>query len=61
MSEKVEHIHSTGAMLEPMKIKLEKNSKGFNWEISIHGKDLAEILPKLEEANQALQGKYGGA
>ena len=42
-----------------MKIKVEKNSKGYNWEITISGKDLEEILPKLNTANAMLKIEYG--
>ncbi|VVB64564.1 Uncharacterised protein [uncultured archaeon] len=47
--------------LDPLKIILQKShASGFNWEIHIQGRDLAEILPKLREANSKLKGEYGG-
>ena len=53
----IQHVY--GGSPEPMKIKVEKNSKGYNWEITISGKDLEEILPKLNTANAMLKIEYG--
>jgi hypothetical protein len=46
---------------QPLKILLQKTSSGYNWEIHYNGKDLAEILPKIREANAALKKEYGRA
>ncbi|GEM_PF-1100617 len=53
----VEHIY--GASVEPLKIKLEKNTKGYNWEISCAGSDMADILCKLRAADAALKAEWG--
>lgn len=50
-----------GKSLDPCKIKLEKNSKGFNWEISMIGEDFPSILKKIDEINEVMKAKYGGA
>jgi len=55
----VEHIY--GAQSEPLKIKVEKNSRGYNWEICCTGSDMAEILSKIRAADAALKNEYGVA
>lgn len=42
----------------PLKIMLQKTNSGYNWEIHCSGRDLAEILPKIREANAALKKEY---
>lgn len=37
-------INSIG---EPAHIKIEKNSKGYNYELSLHGEDLRIVLDEL--------------
>ena len=51
-------VHKNG---QPLKILLQKTSKGYNWEVHYNGATLAEILPKLREANAALKKEYGRA
>lgn len=51
----VEHIF--GAQSEPLKIKIEKNSRGYNWEICCTGSDMAEILSKIRAADAALKNE----
>ncbi len=51
-----EVIHKHG---QPIKILLQKTLSGYNWEVHVSGKDLAEVLPKLREANNQLKGEYG--
>jgi hypothetical protein len=53
-------IHHTHTHDQPLKIKLESTTTGYRWEIHIAGKDLAEVLPKIREANNKLKGEYGG-
>lgn len=55
----VEHIY--GAQQEPLKIKIEKNSRGYNWEICATGSDMMEILSRLRAADAALKSEYGVA
>lgn len=47
--------------LQPIKIKLEKNSKGFNYEISVAGEEVDEIMALIAEANEKLEAAYGSA
>ena len=53
----VEHVY--GAQTEPYKIKLEKNTKGYNFEISVSGSDLKDVIARIDEANQVMAAKYG--
>ena len=46
---------------QPMKVLLQKTRKGYNWEIHIQGKDIAEILPELRSANVAMKREFGGS
>ena len=55
----VEHVF--GAQAEPLKIKVEKNSRGYNWEVCCAGSDMAEILTKIRAADAALKKEYGVA
>jgi len=55
----VEHIF--GAQAEPLKIKVEKNSKGYGWEITCTGSDMAEVLSRIRAADEALKAEYGVA
>lgn len=52
----VEHIHRNA---EPCKVKLEKNTKGFNWELSISGPDFVSCIKTIDEANEIMKMKYG--
>jgi hypothetical protein len=52
-------MHEYGKSLEPLKIKLEKNSKGYNWEISVTGRELEAILAEIRKADQSLRQEYG--
>ena len=42
-----------------MKIKLEKNTKGYNYEISIAWADIDEILARVKEADAKIKLEYG--
>jgi hypothetical protein len=55
----VEHIY--GAQVEPYKVKLERNTRGFNWEISVAGADLEDVMARIDEANEIMKAKFGGA
>jgi hypothetical protein len=55
----VEHIF--GAQTEACKVKLEKNSKGFNWELSMSGPDFVTCMKAVDEANEIMKSKYGVA
>lgn len=35
---------------EPAHVKIEKNSKGYNYELSLHGENLYEVLTALFDA-----------
>ncbi len=43
----------------PLKVRLEKTHRGYSWTILVEGQNLDEVLPKLNEANEALQKQYG--
>jgi hypothetical protein len=40
-------------------IRLEKNSKGYNWEISYSDEDEEAVLSKIREVNARLTKEYG--
>lgn len=52
-------VHAYGKSPEPIRVKVEKNSKGYNWEISVTGADLDDIFRKIDTAEERLQQKYG--
>lgn len=43
---------------DPIKVKLMKMSKGYQWEISIKGNESADILPQVWDIDQQLRDKY---
>jgi hypothetical protein len=47
--------------MEPVKIKLEKNTKGFNYEISVSGESVDSILAIIADAKAKLEKEYGVA
>lgn len=47
--------------LYPCKVKLEKNTKGYNFTLSMMGPDFATIIKEIEIANIAMVTKFGGA
>jgi len=55
----IQHLY--GAQTEACKVKIEKNSKGVNWELSISGPDFASCIRAIEEANEVMKAKFGGA
>lgn len=57
---KVFHYHSWEKTVEQVKVKLEKNSKGFNWEVSYSGDDADAVLKTIQETNEKLQVAFGG-
>lgn len=60
VTEEVKIVHIYGGSPEPVKIKLEKNSKGFNYEISVSGATVDTIVEKIAEAKSKLEKEYGG-
>jgi len=52
--------HLFGPQIEPLKIKIMKMRKGYNWEISCAGSAMAEILSKVRAADATLHKEYGG-
>lgn len=53
-------IHIYDKQPPVVKVKLERNSKGYNWEISYEHEDLDIALAKIREANERLKTEYGG-
>jgi hypothetical protein len=45
---------------EPVHITLTKNTKGYQWEISVHEKNLESALTTVDIADAELKHKYGG-
>jgi len=42
-------------------IKVERNSRGYTWEIKIYGDDIDEILRKIKETDDKLKVLYPAA
>lgn len=61
MTDIVEHHHSSAPMQEPIRIKLEKNTKGYSWEISCNGQTIDQIMAVISAADIRLRDTYGGA
>lgn len=55
--QRIEHYHHS----EPpgVRIKLEKNSRGYGWEIAATAPTVSEALMLLEEADAQLRSLYG--
>lgn len=60
MMDELKMIHIYDKQPRDISIKLEKNTKGYSWEISYAGEDLDKVLEKIREANARLQAEYGG-
>ena len=43
----------------PIHLTLSKNTKGYNWEISVRAKSLDEALVLINDANVKLEATYG--
>jgi len=44
----------------PAKIKLMRMSKGYwQWELSLQGSDLKELIAAIDDANEVMKTKYG--
>lgn len=57
---KIFHHHSWEKATEQVKVKLERNSKGYNWEISFAGEDADKVLAVVRATNEKLRVEYGG-
>lgn len=44
---------------EPAKVKIERNSKGYNWEVELRAEDMEEALRETTAAEDKLREKYG--
>lgn len=53
-------IHLYDRQPAEISVKLEKNTKGYNWEISYRGENVDEVLARIREVNQKLMAEYGG-
>ena len=54
-----EETHVLHTQDQPLKVLLKTTHTGYKWEITVMGKDLAEIMPKLREADTKLRREYG--
>lgn len=50
--------HEYGGSPDKVRIKLERNSKGINWEISATGATVDEALTLIAEAKAKIEGTY---
>ena len=51
--------HTWDETPERVKVKLEKNTKGYQWEITYCGPTVDATLGVIREANEKLQAEYG--
>jgi hypothetical protein len=51
--------HEYGSSPEPVRIKVERNTKGYNWEISISGKNAHDLILEVQAADNELREKFG--
>ena len=56
-----QHIyHHNDAVGFSVNVKIEKNSKGYNWEVTVVGaSSVAQALMVMNEAEKSLQAMYG--
>lgn len=59
-NEELKIIHLYDRQDPEIQVKLEKNSKGYNWEITFKGEDADAVLAKIREVNKKLNEEYGG-
>jgi cystathionine beta-lyase family protein involved in aluminum resistance len=59
MPSEIFHYHSWEKATEQVKVKLERNSKGYNWEVSFAGEDADKVLAVIRETNAKMQSEYG--
>jgi hypothetical protein len=52
-------VHKYDRQASRLSVRLEKNSRGFTWEVAYSGEDLDDVLDRIAEANQRLQDDYG--
>ena len=45
---------------EPVHVTLTKNTKGYQWEISVFGSDSEKVMTTINTININLQKEYGG-
>jgi hypothetical protein len=50
---------SVTRLAEPFHVTLTKNTKGYSWEISIHGSDLVDMKRIIRETNESMRKEYG--
>lgn len=43
----------------PIVIKVEKNSKGYNWELRVSGEDEVQVLSRLDRLTAQMKSRYG--
>ena len=53
----VQHLY--GQSQETCKVKIEKNTKGVNWELAMSGPDFASCIKAIDAANEVMKQKYG--
>lgn len=50
-----------GTITKKINVKIEKNSKGYNWEVTVTNADTVdEALEIIHDADQKLRQQYGG-
>lgn len=55
----VQHLY--GQSQETCTVKIEKNTKGVNWELKMNGPDFATCIKAIDAANEVMKQRYGSA
>ncbi len=59
--ENTQHLYHHQDTTPRVAMKVEKNTKGYNWEVSVSGAGtIEEALRLLKEGNEELRKAYGG-
>jgi hypothetical protein len=54
-----EETRVVNSLAQPVAITITKNSKGYNWEITVHEKDVDNAVLEVERGEKALRLEYG--
>ncbi len=55
----VHHVHSYERPARSVRLRLERNSRGYTWEVSAEGETVDEALALVRDADARLRREYG--
>jgi hypothetical protein len=59
MTENLTITHLYDRQTPRLRLRLERNSKGYNWEISYEADDPEEALAMIRQVNERMQEEFG--